>query len=343
MNIVRFSLAFGLVFLILFLLWYLSGLLIPFVVAVLIWYLINALANTYGRITIRGWRPPGFLSLLTAILSVLAGLFFLLQLVSANVIAVTKAAPFYGQNLDNLVKRMFGTADFSVAPSVTQIIEQIDIGALIRGVAGTLTGVAGKTGLILIYLLFLFLEQKSFRPKLAALFPNSDHKVAVQRTIARIMTSIQRYIFIKTLMSLLTGGLCFTILGLVGVDFAIFWGFFAFLLNYIPTIGSVVAVIFPTLLAILQFDTLTPPIIILVSLGVVQFGVGSLLEPKLHGDRLNLSPLVVLLSLALWGTIWGLVGMFLSVPITVAILIICSEFPRTRPLAIILSQSGKID
>ena len=75
----------------------------------------------------------------------------------------------------------------------------------------------------------------------------------------------------------------------------------------------------------------------------MQFGVGSLLEPKLHGDRLNLSPLVVLLSLALWGTIWGLVGMFLSVPITVAILIICSEFPRSRPLAIILSQSGKID
>lgn len=343
MNAVRFSLAFGLVFLMFFLLWYLSGLLIPFVVAVLIWYLINGLANTYGRISFRGWHPPGFLSLLVAILSVLAGSFFLLQLVGANVIAVTKAAPLYGQNLDNLVKRLLGTADFSVGPNVSQIINQIDIGALIRGVAGTLTGIAGKTGLILIYLLFLFLEQKSFRPKLTALFPNTDHKAAVQRTVARIMTSIQRYIFIKTLMSLLTGGLCFGILGLVGVDFAIFWGFFAFLLNYIPTIGSVVAVILPTLLAVLQFDTLTPPIIILISLGVVQFGVGSLLEPKLHGDRLNLSPLVVLLSLALWGTIWGLVGMFLSVPITVTILIICSEFPRTRPLAIILSQSGKID
>ena len=122
-----------------------------------------------------------------------------------------------------------------------------------------------------------------------------------------------------------------------------FWGFAAFLLNYIPTIGSVVAVILPALLAVLQFNVPTPPIMILVSLGIVQFVVGNLLEPRLHGERLNLSPLVVLLSLALWGTIWGVVGMFLSVPITVTILIICSEFRRTRPLAIILSQSGKID
>ena len=343
MNVVRFSLAFGSVFLALFLLWYLSGLLIPFVVAVLIWYLINALANAYGRIAIREWRPPAFLSLLAAIVSVLAVLFFLFQLVSANVTAVTKAAPLYGQNLEELVERWTGAVGLKMAPNVTEILNQIDIGALIRGVAGTLTGIAGKTGLILIYLLFLFLEQKSFRPKLAALFPDDERKATVQRAIARIVTSIQSYIFIKTLMSLLTGGLSFVILGLVGLDFAVFWGFAAFLLNYIPVIGSVVAVILPALLAVLQFDVPTPPIMILVSLGIVQFVVGNVLEPRLHGERLNLSPLVVLLSLALWGTIWGVVGMFLSVPITVTILIICSEFRRTRPLAIILSQSGKID
>ena len=103
------------------------------------------------------------------------------------------------------------------------------------------------------------------------------------------------------------------------------------------------AVLFPALLSLVQFPTFTPFVIIITSLGCIQVLIGNILEPRLLGNSLNLSPLVVMLSLALWGSIWGIAGMFLSVPFTVILMIIFSEFPKTRSIAIILSQNGKIN
>ncbi|MEM7037311.1 MAG: AI-2E family transporter, partial [Bacteroidota bacterium] len=126
----------------------------------------------------------------------------------------------------------------------------------------------------------------------------------------------------------------------VGLDFAIFWAFLIFLLNFIPTFGSLAATIFPVVFSILQFDTWTPVIILLVGILATQMIIGNFLEPKLLGNRLNISSLVVLISLSVWGTIWGVIGMILAVPLTVAIMIILSEFESTLPIAIWLSADG---
>jgi predicted PurR-regulated permease PerM len=129
---------------------------------------------------------------------------------------------------------------------------------------------------------------------------------------------------------------------MVGVDFASFWAVLIFLLNFIPTIGSIIATAFPSLLALVQFETAGPFFITISILTAIQFSIGSLIEPKLMGNRLNLSPLVILLSLGLWGSIWGIPGMFLCVPITVIIMIICAYFPETRPIAVALSGNGEL-
>ena len=129
---------------------------------------------------------------------------------------------------------------------------------------------------------------------------------------------------------------------MVGVDFAAFWAFTIFLLNFIPTIGSIIATLFPALLALIQFDTFAQFFIVLVGVGSIQVIVGNFLEPKLMGNTLNVSPFIVMMSLTLWGSIWGIAGMFLSVPITVILLIVFAHFEKTRYLAILLSGNGNL-
>jgi len=137
--------------------------------------------------------------------------------------------------------------------------------------------------------------------------------------------------------------LSYIILIFLGVDYSEFWAFLIFLLNYIPTVGSLIATIFPALLALIQFESFTYFLIVFVSIALIQFIIGNIIEPRLMGRSLNLSALVVLFSLALWGSIWGVVGMFLCVPITVILMIIFSNFEKTRPIAVLLSSNGKID
>lgn len=125
--------------------------------------------------------------------------------------------------------------------------------------------------------------------------------------------------------------------------FAFFWAFLIFLLNFIPNIGSLIATLFPALIAGLQFGDLEQPLLVLVSVGAIQLLVGNFLEPRLMGDSLNISSLVVILGLAFGGDLWGIVGMFLSVPIMVMIVIILSQFQSTRGVAILLSDKGDVD
>ena len=128
----------------------------------------------------------------------------------------------------------------------------------------------------------------------------------------------------------------------IGLDFAAFWGMLIFFLNFIPTVGSILATVFPSLLAVIVFESPAAIIGVIGGITGIQLLVGNFMEPKLMGNSLNLSPLVILLSLSLWGSLWGIPGMFLCVPITVIAMIICSHFAQTRPVAIFLSGNGRL-
>ena len=147
----------------------------------------------------------------------------------------------------------------------------------------------------------------------------------IEKTFRDITEQVQRYITTKFLLSLLTGVLAGLILWLFGVDFFIVWAVFTFLLNFIPNIGSAIAVILPALMTLVQFESLGYALLVTAILITVQTIIGNGLEPKIFGDRLGLNPLVILLSLLLWGYIWGIVGMFLSVPLTAIAKIIMSN------------------
>jgi AI-2 transport protein TqsA len=134
----------------------------------------------------------------------------------------------------------------------------------------------------------------------------------------------------------------YVILVLVGVDFAALWSLLIFFLNFIPNIGSALGVLFPALLTLIQFDTLTPFLIVAAGLGTAQFIIGNIIEPAYMGKSLNLSSFMILLSLSFWGAVWGLPGMFLSVPLMVVMAIACAHFVGLRWIAVMLSADGRL-
>jgi AI-2 transport protein TqsA len=318
-------------------------LLIPIAVAIVIWYLLNALARFFTHIPVIGEKLPYWATLIGAVTIVVITITLVAELISDNVAQVAAAAPFYQANFEKLILSASQFVGFQEPPDIAKIVDEINIRALISGLASTVAGFAGSLGIVLVYVLFLLIEQGSFEKKINALFPDAEKRQDVRDLLRRMQTQIQSYVAIKTLASVTTGAISYGILLIVGVDFAAFWGFVIFLLNYIPTIGSMLGILLPTLLAIVQFATLGPVLAVLIGGGTTQFLIGNVIEPRLMGTSLNISPLVVLISLAVWGSIWGLAGMFLSVPLTMIAMIVFSCFTPTRPIAIMLSGDGKIE
>jgi predicted PurR-regulated permease PerM len=318
-------------------------LLIPIAVAIMIWYLLNALARGFHTLPLGTRHLPNWLAMALAIVTVLIGLALVAELISGNIAQVSEAAPTYQANIEALIARVSARFGLEEPPDFAAVFQQIDLRTMARGFTAAAASFAGSFGIVLVYVLFLLIEQRGFDKKMHALFPDTVRRDEVRSLLHRMQEQIQTYVAIKTMTSVLTGGISYAVLKIVGVDFAEFWGFIIFLLNYIPTVGSLLGIIFPSLLALVQFPTLGPFIIVLGGLGSVQFLIGNVLEPRLTGSSLNISPLVVILSLALWGTVWGIVGMFLCVPLTVITMIILSHFDRTRPIAILLSGNGKIE
>ncbi|MEE4329709.1 MAG: AI-2E family transporter [Wenzhouxiangella sp.] len=317
-------------------------LLIPLVLAVFIWYLINLMARLLDRIHVGGWHLPRLLQFLLAGGIMVMAVWFFARMLTSNVNQVIEAAPAYQANINRLISDTFSRFGVAEPPALTALLQRINIGSFLGGMAAALGGLLGNIGLILIYLVFLFLEQRFFPSKLNAIFPDRTQRDKVVAMLEDVDRDVATYIGIKTLVSAMTGLISWVVLTLIDLDFAGFWAILIFVLNFIPNIGSLVATLLPALLALLQFDTLTPFFIVAIGVGATQIFVGSFLEPNLMSRSLNISPLIVLLSLVLWGSLWGISGMFLCVPITVVLMIILYHFDSARWIAVALSKDGQV-
>jgi predicted PurR-regulated permease PerM len=160
--------------------------------------------------------------------------------------------------------------------------------------------------------------------------------------IERIKWDIKSYFVIKTVVSFITWALSYIVMQSFGLDFALFWAFLIFALNYIPSIWSIIAVTFPALLSLIQFDSYYTFVFMTSFLVGIQTLMWNIIEPKFVGNKLNLSPLVIIISLWFWWAIWWVVWMLLSVPIMVIINIVLAKIPSTRPIAILLSEKWEL-
>lgn len=316
--------------------------LLPLVIAIVFWYLINLMSEGFGRIKLTTKPLPTFIRYSLSFLTFFAIIWGIVELIATNIAGVVRVAPIYQANLENRWNSILRLLRIEQEPTLSQLTEVLDLGQFITGLAASLTNIAANMGIIFIYVIFLLLEQGNFSNKVASLAKDPVKEKRVRQLIGKINEDVRKYISIKMLTSSLTGVLSYIFMKVVGVDFAEFWALLIFLLNFIPTIGSIVATIFPSLITLVQFDTYTPFFLVLGGVTAIQICIGNIMEPRLMGNSLNLSPLIILLNLSLWGLIWGIPGMFLCVPLLVISMIVFSHVPQTRPIAIMLSRDGQI-
>lgn len=319
-----------------------QAIIVPFLIALVIAYFIIALAEGIRKVRVDGAQIPRLISFLIAFMLIFGALYAVGTMLSSNVSALIEAAPVYQEKLQNLFIHLFDMLGKPL-PDISKKFEEFDFASLLTQIVFVLTDIAGAAGLIAVYVLFILMEYHFFDQKIIALFKSDKGKDSARAILKKIAKQIQSYLRIKTLISLLTAVCSYALMMIVGVDFAEFWALLIFFLNYIPTIGSIIATIFPSLLTLLQFGEVLPFAIVSLGLVSLQFFVGNFLEPRIMGRQFNLSGLAIILSLAIWGQIWGIIGMLLCVPLLMMISIILANFPETRSIAIILSQTGKIE
>ena len=316
---------------------------IPIALAILIWYVILALSLNLSRISVHGYRLPQPVCTLTSIVLVLiAGLLFV-NLMAASAAALTEGAPRYEQQLETLLSDLAQLLGKERALSLEQIRASIDSTALVRSVVTSVASFALDAIIIFFYVVFLLVQQQYVPKKLALMIPEEQRRKRVVEVMRRIHGDLQVYIGVMVLLAVVTGTITYVVLVIVGIDFAVLWSVVIALLSFIPTIGTMLGIAFPALIALLQFDSYTPFLIVLVTLGTAQLTLNNLAQPALMGRSLSLSPFFILVALSIWGTIWGILGAVLSVPITVAAMIIMSNIAAARPVAVALSLKGEID
>ncbi|ODR97900.1 hypothetical protein AUC68_10215 [Methyloceanibacter methanicus] len=334
---------FLLIALVLFFLTYGASVLLPLAVALLLWFFINALSDAYRRVATPVFQMPPLLALLLASATILAASLIVIDLVVANVAAMGQQRANVDAALTVLTQKAAQLLGVESQEVVDHVLAFIQLDPLVSNIVAGMASLASQFTVVFLYVVFLLIEQRYFDLKLRAIVPNEEKRARLQAILQRIAEDVQGYLWIMTIVSALTAVLSYGVMVLVGLEQAFFWAFLIFILNFIPTIGSIIGTALPALYALLQFQRLAPFLTVLIAVGAIQFVVGNMIQPRLAARRLNLSQFVVVLSLFAWGAIWGVVGMFLAVPITAIMMLVLANFESTRPIAMIMSESGSID
>lgn len=330
------------VFLMLLLLVYGEPILVPFVIAILIWFVVKKTRNLLDKSAfIRRYIPIWIKNGLSSII-IFGAIFFIGQMLTANIQSLANSYSQYVTNIEAIGQKINETFKINITKEITSFLMEFNFSSYLQSLFNSLSDILGNMVMIIFYVVFMFIEESLFQNKIR-LMSNSESRYAkISGILTKIDKSMSSYISLKSLVSSLTTTLSYFIMLAVGIDSPLFWAFLIFIFNFIPSIGPILGTLLPALFCLIQFGTFTPALVVLFGVGGVSVLVGSLVEPKLMGNTLNISPLVAILSLALWGSIWGIIGMLLSVPITVALIIVFSQFLSTRSIAILLSEKGRV-
>ncbi len=330
-----------------FLLHMMQSFMIPFAIATLLAILFAPIQLILSKNGIPEWVGSIFIFILIFSLMTVMGL-----LLYGSISAVIENSDKYTQRFHEITESVFSFTkkrfDYDIEKEIWNnenqelltILSPDSIFNTLAGSLGNFVTFFSNLMTMLLFLMFMLLGRKRLSENiynfLEAQQLDTDKSHSIIKSIG---TQIQDYLWLKTLISVGTGLAVWAVSLAMGLDFAIIWGFLAFLLNFIPSIGPMIASIPPVLLSIFQFnDQLLWALLVSSVILSIQFLSGNVIEPKLMGDRLNLNIIVVLLCLFIWGSIWGFVGMVLSVPLTASINIILYNSRRYKSISILLSS-----
>jgi AI-2 transport protein TqsA len=320
---------------------YFADLLTPLALALFLWLTIDAFADSMVK---RFKVIPKGLAITLAVVVVFVTLGFIVAFVVEYASSLSRSYGAYQARLDALIRQAYDVLPLQgQAPTIGELFTRVNPSAILRGVAAALQSFGGEALFVVIYVVCLFAAQSSLPRKMQAIFGEGAGQARAGQIGRAIARSMEQYLWVQTITGVMIAGACWVLFMALGLQNALFWALVTFLLAYIPVVGGVAASLLPALFALVQFTSPVPAIVILAVSQAIQFVVGNVIQPRMTGDSLNISVLVVFLSLAFWGKLWGGPGMFLAVPLTVMLMIILAQFPSTRWIAVMMSNNGNPD
>lgn len=319
---------------------------VPVAVATLIWFLINAVADGLAALPgVNGRLAPGVAKALSIVL-MLTAMLATGRVVAENMVSLGQAISFEGDLSQSpfvlQVRALAARVGLEGVVHPGWLLDRIGVEAWIGAALNAARSLLSDVSLVFLYVIFLLVDERFYEAKLRALAPDEVRRERIRSALRRIIQETRLYLRLMSLVSAGVAIVTYLACRAVGLEGAAFWGFLAFLLNFIPTIGSITAVALPVVFAMLTLPDWTLVVALTVALGATQFVAGEVVVPRLMGDSLNLSSFVILLALVVWGAMWGPAGMFLAIPLTVILMLIFARFEATRPLAVILSKDGRL-
>ena len=320
-----------------------QSIIIPLIFGGILWLLMRKIRSLFYLLRIHDRIFPKALKTLLSTAILFASIWFIGLIFERNIQELISHYEIYNFHFAKLMHELNQHTSFSLEKITSGFDFNNFFSTYVPSALQSVQSIISNIVIILIYMLFIISEESSFKSKIRAISYDPENYENRLKIIQRIEKAITNYLGIKSLLATISATIGYFIFILLDLHAPFFWALLIFILSFIPFVGVLVSAFLPALFAIAQFGGYTESLIILFSTGAVQFVSGNIIEPKIMGNSMNVSPLVVILSLVFWGLIWGLPGMFLSVPITVILVIILSKFEATRIIAIMLSEKGEID
>jgi AI-2 transport protein TqsA len=351
-----------------------AKILAPFAMAIFVWLVMEG----FSRVITKNFpKVPGWLTYVIAVTIVVLSIVIFVGVIRGAVEEFVDKSAEYERHINDIIKNVYtqlnllappeavtalppdstapvaAAAEAQVAaatpPTVAQLLSS-NATSLAQLAGNTVSGLVGDMVLVFIYVAFLILTAGTFKDKLDRIFVRPRDRDRARLIGKEVRRAMEQYLWVQTALSIISTSLTYVTLVIIGLDNALFWAFVIFVLNYIPTVGSIIATVLPALFAVVQPSTSWPGwmpddsllcgAIVFSGVAVWQFLIGNFVAPRMQANSLNLSALVVLLSLAVWGALWGPVGMFLSAPLTVMVMIALAQIPGARWIAVLLSANG---
>jgi predicted PurR-regulated permease PerM len=322
-------------------LYWLRDILTPLAMAIFLMIMIDGVKRFIEERTALPDHWAGITALLLVVLGFFAAIAFIVNGAAGFFSDISGVSGSLGPRIDAIIAdgaRVFG---MDAAPTAQELLAGVDLRGYLTSLAFQMQGVASGSFFVLVYLGFLLASQAGFRRKIVAMFPHREQRSEALEVFQRVRGGVEGYLWVQTVTGAMISAAAWILMRAVGLEHAEFWTFIIFVVGFIPVLGGAVAGLAPPLFALVQFETYWPALILLIGLQIILALVGNLIQPRMQGDNQNIDPVAVLLALALWGKMWGVVGMFLSTPLAVMAMAILAEFKGSMWIAVLLSGDGR--
>lgn len=321
-----------------------SSVILPFTIALLLAFVMEPMVSFMGRRHI-----PRAIAILFAIIIIVSGLYLMGIVLFSSGRTILTLYPKYENRLTEIyawVANLFELPYDEQLSFMDNVWGQLGVRNRVREMtlsfSNSFVVFLKDAFMVVLFMVFILLETTQFKEKIDLVFENK-HTGQIKKISTDVVTQVTRYLSTKFVISLVTGTVVAIGLSIIGLDFAVVWGIVQFVLNFIPNVGSIAAGLGATLFALIQFWPEPGPIVAVIGIMLgANMVIGNIIEPKVMGDNLGLSPVAILASLLLWGYIWGFAGMILAVPMTVIIKIVCENIPVLEPISILLGSRKSI-